>query len=76
MVHRDAPGLLDLDEKNTLFLSLFISLGMKCHKDSGGVLNQIRGHVYHGLLGYCVSGRHNAITTTAATLYDIFRYSS
>lgn len=73
MVHRDAPSILDLDEKTPTIFGLCISLGMKCHKDSGGVLNQIRGHVYHGLLSYRVSGRHDAITTTAATLHDIFR---
>lgn len=36
--------------------------------DSGGVLNQIRGHSYHGLLGYHVSGRQDAITAAAAKL--------
>lgn len=38
-----------------------------CHMDSGGVLNQIRGRVYHGLLSQLVSGRYG--TVKAAAIY-------
>lgn len=55
-------------KRHLFFILDYIILDRKCHMDSGGVLNQIRGHVYHGLLGYHVSGRQDAITAAAAKL--------
>lgn len=49
-----------------------MSLAKKRHTVSGGVLNQIRGHVYDGLLDYHISWRQDTIAAAAATLHRQF----
>lgn len=63
-------GPLDFDFKTFYFIGFLRGRRM----DSGGVLNQIRGRVYHGLLSQLVSGRHGAVIAAAIYFMPSLHY--